>query len=158
MNAGGDNSPDQEMETRSGYVTLLGRPNAGKSTLLNRFIGERLSIVTPKAQTTWQRVTGIVTSQRAQMIFLDTPGLLEPRDLLQQAMLAAAEDALAGHEGVSYIIPQPRVVLDPLADQQLTMFAMMPRAGYTVPEDFNFAFTDSLTGVSQLVKVRFRGP
>ncbi len=95
MNASSDSCPYPEVETKSGYVTLLGRPNAGKSTLLNRFIGEPLSIVTPKAQTTWQRVTGIVTSQRAQMIFLDTPGVLEPRDLLQHAMLAAAEDALA---------------------------------------------------------------
>jgi GTP-binding protein Era len=86
--------PEPDIDTKSGYVTLLGRPNAGKSTLLNRFIGERLSIVTPKAQTTWQRVTGIVTTKRAQMIFLDTPGLLEPRDLLQEAMLAAAEEAL----------------------------------------------------------------
>jgi GTPase len=84
-----------EAETRSGYVTLVGRPNAGKSTLLNALIGERLSIVTPKAQTTWRRVTGILTSERAQMIFLDTPGLLQPRDLLQEAMLATAREAIA---------------------------------------------------------------
>ncbi len=84
-----------EVEQRTGYVTLVGRPNAGKSTLLNAFVGERLSIVTPKAQTTWQRVTGIVTTDRAQMIFLDTPGLLAPRDLLQRTMLAAALEALS---------------------------------------------------------------
>jgi len=81
-------------ETRAGYVTLVGRPNAGKSTLMNALIGENLSIVTPKAQTTWQRVTGILTTERAQMIFLDTPGLLEPRDLLQRSMLSAATEAL----------------------------------------------------------------
>lgn len=80
--------------TRTGYVTLVGRPNAGKSTLMNALIGERLSIVTPKAQTTWQRVTGLLTTDRAQMIFLDTPGLLEPRDLLQRTMLSAALEAL----------------------------------------------------------------
>jgi GTP-binding protein Era len=61
---------------------------------MNTLIGERLSIVTAKAQTTWQRVTGILTTDRAQMIFLDTPGLLEPRDLLQQAMLTSAREAL----------------------------------------------------------------
>jgi GTP-binding protein Era len=61
---------------------------------MNALVGERLSIVTAKAQTTWQRVTGILTTDRAQMIFLDTPGLLEPRDLLQRAMLASAQEAL----------------------------------------------------------------
>ncbi len=81
-------------QSRTGYVTLVGRPNAGKSTLLNALVGERLSIVTPKAQTTWQRVTGILTTERGQMIFLDTPGLLEPRDLLQESMLASAREAL----------------------------------------------------------------
>jgi GTP-binding protein Era len=81
--------------TRSGYVTLIGKPNAGKSTLMNALIGERLSIVTPKAQTTWQRITGILTHEDVQVIFLDTPGLLEPRDLLQRTMLSAALEALS---------------------------------------------------------------
>jgi GTP-binding protein Era len=81
--------------TRAGYVALVGRPNAGKSTLLNRLIGEHLSIVTPKAQTTWQRVTGLLTVDSDQLIFLDTPGILEARDLLQRSMLGAALEALA---------------------------------------------------------------
>jgi len=80
--------------TRAGYVTLVGRPNAGKSTLLNALVGEKLSIVTPKAQTTWERVTGIATSDGVQMIFLDTPGLLDARDLLQRSMLGAALEAV----------------------------------------------------------------
>jgi GTP-binding protein Era len=81
-------------DTKTGYVTLLGRPNAGKSTLLNRLVGQHLSIVTPKAQTTWQRVTGVLTERDAQLIFLDTPGLLEAKDLLQRSMLGAALEAL----------------------------------------------------------------
>lgn len=72
--------------------------------------------------------------------------------------ISAADDALAGHEGVSYIIPQPRVALGPLSDQQLTVFASMPKSSYSLPEDFSFAFTDSATGVVQKAKVRFRGP
>jgi GTP-binding protein Era len=90
--------------TRSGYVALVGRPNAGKSTLLNRLVGEHLSIVTPKAQTTWQRVTGIRTEGSTQLIFLDTPGLLEPRDLLQRAMLGAALEALAEADVVMLVV------------------------------------------------------
>jgi len=91
-------------DTRSGYVTLVGRPNAGKSTLMNSLLGEHLSIVTPKAQTTWQRVTGILTTDRAQMVFLDTPGLLEPRDLLQRSMLATAQKALAEADVVLLVL------------------------------------------------------
>jgi len=72
--------------------------------------------------------------------------------------ISAADDALAGYEGVSYIIPQPRIALSPLGDQQLTLFAIMPKSSYSLPEDFHFAFTDSATGVVQKNKVRFRGP
>ena len=92
------------MSTRTGYVTLAGRPNAGKSTLLNRLVGEHLSIVTAKEQTTWQRVTGILTTDGDQLIFLDTPGLLEARDLFQRAMLGAALEALSEADVVLLVI------------------------------------------------------
>ena len=85
-------------------MTLVGRPNAGKSTLMNALIGEHLSIVTPKAQTTWQRVTGILSTETAQLVFLDTPGLLEARDLLQKAMLGAALSALAEADVVLVVV------------------------------------------------------
>ncbi len=94
--------------TRTGYVTLLGRPNAGKSTLMNHLIGEHLSIVTPKAQTTWQRVTGILTVDSDQLIFLDTPGLLDVKDLLQRAMLGAALEALSEADVVLAVVDATR--------------------------------------------------
>jgi GTP-binding protein Era len=99
-----DGITDQSRSQRCGYVALLGRPNAGKSTLLNALLEEHLSIVTPKAQTTWQRVTGILTTERAQMIFLDTPGVLEPSDLLQRSMLAAAREALGEADVVVLVL------------------------------------------------------
>jgi GTP-binding protein Era len=85
-------------------VALVGRPNAGKSTLLNAFVGEKLSIVTPKAQTTWRRVMGICTSEHAQMIFLDTPGLLEVKDLMQRSMLEEAREALRDADIVVLVV------------------------------------------------------
>lgn len=90
--------------TRAGYVALVGRPNVGKSTLLNRLAGEKLSIVTAKEQTTRERVTGLVTTEAVQMIFVDTPGLLEPRYLLQRSMLAEALMALADADVVLLLL------------------------------------------------------
>jgi GTPase len=93
-----------ETRQHTGYVALVGRPNAGKSTLLNCLIGEHLSIVTPKAQTTWQRVTGVLTVDSDQIVFLDTPGILQARDLLQRSMLSAALEALAEADLVLLVV------------------------------------------------------
>ena len=80
-------------ERRAGFVLLAGLPNAGKSTLLNALVGEHLSIVTARAQTTWQRVAGIRTEAAAQMVFLDTPGIVASRQLFHRSMMAEAEVA-----------------------------------------------------------------
>jgi len=96
------------VRTRAGYVALVGVPNAGKSTLLNALTGERLSIVTPRAQTTRERVIGIYTDEEAQIVFVDTPGLLEPRYLLQRSMLEAALSALEEADVVLLLLDATR--------------------------------------------------
>ncbi|HEU0216742.1 MAG TPA: GTPase Era [Stellaceae bacterium] len=80
----------QPSGTRCGYVALIGAPNAGKSTLLNRLVGQKLAIVTPKVQTTRSRLLGIATDGETQLIFVDTPGIFAPRRRLDRAMIAAA--------------------------------------------------------------------
>jgi GTP-binding protein Era len=75
------------MPDKAGFVTILGAPNAGKSTLMNALMGEKLSIITSKPQTTRKRVLGILTEENYQIIFLDTPGILEPKYKLQEKMM-----------------------------------------------------------------------
>ncbi|MBV1833218.1 GTPase Era [Novacetimonas pomaceti] len=80
----------EDMTTRCGFVAIVGAPNAGKSTLLNRMAGTKLSIVSPKAQTTRFRVLGILMRHHAQILLVDTPGIFRPRRMLDRAMVAAA--------------------------------------------------------------------
>ncbi|HEX5409930.1 MAG TPA: GTPase Era [Gemmatimonadaceae bacterium] len=89
--------------TRSGIVTVVGKPNAGKSTLLNRIVGQKLSITSPKPQSTRERVVGILSTADTQMIVTDTPGLLNPRYALQRAMQAAARRALEDADVIVYL-------------------------------------------------------
>jgi GTP-binding protein Era len=90
--------------TRAGIVTVVGKPNAGKSTLLNRIIGQKLSIVSPKPQSTRDRIVGIHSDQDTQMVILDTPGLLDPGYPLQQAMRGAALAAIADADVILYLV------------------------------------------------------
>ena len=76
--------------TKAGFVALIGEPNAGKSTLLNRMVGAKVSIVTHKVQTTRARIRGVALEGDAQIVFVDTPGLFRPRRRLDRAMGAAA--------------------------------------------------------------------
>ncbi len=80
---------------RSGYVALVGRPNVGKSTLMNALVGRKLSIVTSKPQTTRHRILGILSDEQYQVIFLDTPGIIKPRYRLQEAMMHTVQHAIA---------------------------------------------------------------
>jgi GTP-binding protein Era len=88
---------------RAGYVAILGRPNVGKSTLLNRILGEKISITSPKPQTTRHRVAGIYTQESAQAVFLDTPGILDPAYALQRALAGEVVKSLEGADLVLFL-------------------------------------------------------
>jgi GTP-binding protein Era len=84
----------QQSEHKAGYVAIVGEPNVGKSTLLNALLNQKLSIVSRRPQTTRQRVLGILSNPGSQIVFLDTPGLLQPKYLLHEKMVFSAESAL----------------------------------------------------------------
>ena len=100
------------METRCGFVALIGEPNAGKSTLLNRMVGAKVSIVTHKVQTTRTRIRGIAIEGAAQLVFVDTPGLFRPRRRLDRAMVAAAWGGAADADVVVLLIEAHRGLTD----------------------------------------------
>lgn len=88
---------------KAGFVNIVGNPNVGKSTLMNLFVGERISIATFKAQTTRHRIMGILNTPDTQIVFSDTPGVLKPNYALQQSMLAFSESALADADVLLYV-------------------------------------------------------
>ncbi len=94
--------------TRAGFVALIGEPNAGKSTLLNRMVGAKISIVTHKVQTTRARIRGVAMAGAAQIVFVDTPGLFQPRRRLDRAMVAAAWGGAADADIVVLLIEAHR--------------------------------------------------
>ncbi len=94
--------------TRCGYVAILGAPNAGKSTLLNRLVGTKVSIVSPKVQTTRSRVLGIALDGPAQIIFVDTPGIFAPKRRLERAMVHAAWSGTADADLVVLVVDAAR--------------------------------------------------
>ncbi|EBA13470.1 GTPase Era [Roseobacter sp. CCS2] len=98
--------------TKAGFVALIGEPNAGKSTLLNRMVGAKVSIVTHKVQTTRARIRGVAMAENAQLIFIDTPGLFKPRRRLDRAMIAAAWGGAADADVVVLMIEAHRGVTD----------------------------------------------
>ncbi|HZT58642.1 MAG TPA: GTPase Era [Pyrinomonadaceae bacterium] len=98
-----ETAAESKGDYRSGYVALVGRPNAGKSTLLNRLVGEKIAAVSNKPQTTRQQIRGVITRADGQVVLVDTPGVHLPGHLLNRRMMAAVHDALAGVDLVCLI-------------------------------------------------------
>ena len=97
---------------KSGYVSIIGAPNVGKSTLLNAILGQKLAIVTPKPQTTRNQIRGILTTDTHQIIFVDTPGLMTPKYRLQSEMVKTAYSALGDADVVLFVIDVTRRNID----------------------------------------------
>jgi GTP-binding protein Era len=109
---------------RSGFVAVIGRPNVGKSTLVNRLVGQKVAIVSPKPQTTRNRILGILTRDDVQVIFVDTPGLHRPHHKLGKAMVATATRAIPDADVVLFVVDvsvsprdEDRMIADLIRDQ-----------------------------------------
>lgn len=125
--------------SRAGFVAILGRPNAGKSTLLNALVGEHLAAVSPKVQTTRHRIPGFWTKGDTQIVFVDTPGLLEPGYPLQQAMVNAALGALEGVDVVYWLVDHDEpseteaALLDRLGPGEAALFLLLTKSDQVPP-------------------------
>ena len=119
-----------EMVHKSGFVNIVGNPNVGKSTLMNALVGERLSIITSKAQTTRHRIMGIVNGEDFQMVYSDTPGVLSPNYRLQEKMLEFSRSALVDADVLLYVT-EPQDTIDRNPDF-LTKVKRMAEAGTKV--------------------------
>ncbi|MFP7477819.1 GTPase Era [Terribacillus saccharophilus] len=93
-----------QKEFRSGFISIIGRPNVGKSTLLNRFVGQKISIMSDKPQTTRNRIQGVLTQDDAQFIFIDTPGIHKPKHKLGDFMVKTAENTMNEVDAVMFMV------------------------------------------------------
>lgn len=98
-----------KQEFRSGFITIVGCPNVGKSTLMNALVGEKVAIVSNRPQTTRNRIMGVMTRENFQMVFLDTPGIHNPRTRLGEYMMQSVRDAMDGMDGVLVLVDATQV-------------------------------------------------
>ena len=131
---------------KAGFVNIVGNPNVGKSTLMNDLVGERLSIITAKAQTTRHRIMGIVNADDYQIVFSDTPGVLKPKYKLQESMLEFSEGALTDADILIYVTD---IVEDPLKNKDF----LDKVANESIPILLIINKIDLLTGNADLLKI-----
>ncbi|MDY5252264.1 MAG: GTPase Era [Erysipelotrichaceae bacterium] len=117
---------------KSGFIALIGRPNAGKSTLMNNLLNQKIAIISPKAQTTRNQIRGILTDEDSQMIFIDTPGIHKPQHTLGQQMNKEAFSAMGSVDLIYFLVDATQefgkgdqFVLDILAKQKLPVFLLV---------------------------------
>ncbi|MBQ9951824.1 MAG: GTPase Era [Clostridia bacterium] len=125
---------------RSGFVAILGRPNVGKSSIMNRFVGEKVAIVSNHPQTTRNKLLGVATGEDWQIVFVDTPGLHKPRTKLGEFMMKSAEDAREGVDAVLAVVDGQRIgdgdraVLEDVAKMKCPKFLAVNKIDIVTPE------------------------
>lgn len=138
---------------RAGFVNIVGNPNVGKSTLMNQLVGERLSIITSKAQTTRHRILGIVNTDDYQIVFSDTPGVLQPKYKLQESMLSFSEEALTDADILIYVtdvVENPeknRSYLDKVAKEKIPILLIINKIDLLKGQDDLLAIYDRWKGI-----------
>lgn len=150
---------------QSGFVAIIGRPNVGKSTLLNRLVGQKIAIMSDKAQTTRNRIQGVYTDDQAQIIFIDTPGIHKPKHALGDFMVNTAYSALKGVDAVLFVVnasqkigPGDRLIMERLKHLDVPVFLLVNKVdliqkdqileiieSYTSQQDFQQVFAISAT-------------
>jgi GTPase len=152
----------------SGFAALVGRPNVGKSTLLNRLVGEKIAIVSPKPQTTRTRITGMVNRPEGQVAFVDTPGIHDAKGALNRSMVEAAvsaledvdlvlllvEPALGPDRKTPEVTPGVRAILERLSSVRKPVFLIVNKVD-TVPKPLLLPFVTALTAIRPFDEVLF---
>ncbi len=128
---------NDDIKQKTLTITILGMPNAGKSTLLNKLVGQKISIVTPKVQTTRSTITGILTCGLTQLVFIDTPGVFQPRKSLEKAMVRCAWSSVAGADLILLIIDVTKklddkvlLIIERLVLRKLKFFIILNKIDY----------------------------
>ncbi|MFN8863147.1 MAG: GTPase Era [Flavobacteriales bacterium] len=135
-----------ENKHKAGFVNIIGNPNAGKSTLMNALLGEKLSIVTPKAQTTRHRIMGILNGDDYQIVYSDTPGVLDPKYKLQEGMMKSVGTALTDADLILLVIdlsdkqPLHGPTLDRIRKTRIPVFVVLNKFDLAGTEQANAAF------------------
>ncbi len=129
-----------EKKFRSGFVAIIGRPNVGKSSIMNKLVGEKVAIVSNKPQTTRTKIMGVVNGDNWQIVFLDTPGLHKPRTKLGEYMMKQASEAREGVDAVLCVVdgqhigPGDRAVMEDVARMNCPKFLAVNKVDVTTPE------------------------
>ncbi len=125
---------------RSGFITIVGRPNVGKSTLMNAMVGEKVAIVSNRPQTTRNRIMGVMTRDDWQMVFLDTPGIHHPRTRLGEYMMQSVKDAMDGMDGVLVLVDatqvgeQDRAIVKEMSEKKVPKLLALNKIDLLAPE------------------------